>query len=173
VCWPLRGSRGTQYTQKNLKIYREKKKKSSLPASIPFSRAAPSWGTVVRDGVIARLPPSVNKSDFLALHERCMDSGLQARVSIRHQAGSQEITVSCRIIALSTDATAPVGGHRHRCRRRRAQTDATADTNAPRPNFTLDHPPSSREAPFPVAPSPPSVAATSMPAKRTRKATKL
>jgi hypothetical protein len=25
VCWPLRGSRGTQYAQKNLKIYREKK----------------------------------------------------------------------------------------------------------------------------------------------------
>jgi hypothetical protein len=35
-----------------------------------------------------------------------------------------------------------------------------------------DHPPSSREALSPVAPSPPSAAATSPPAKRTRKATK-
>jgi hypothetical protein len=25
VCWPLRGGRGTQYTQKTLKIYRKKK----------------------------------------------------------------------------------------------------------------------------------------------------
>jgi hypothetical protein len=31
VCWPLRGGRGTQYTQKTLKIYRKKKfSKSSM-----------------------------------------------------------------------------------------------------------------------------------------------
>ncbi len=32
---------------------------SLLTASVPFSCAAPSWARVVRDGAIARLPPSV------------------------------------------------------------------------------------------------------------------
>jgi hypothetical protein len=106
------------------------------------------------------------------LYERCVDSGLRARVTIRHQTGSQEITISCGIIALSTDAIDPVIGGRRRCRRRWAQTKATASTRAPQPDITLEHPPSPREAPFPVATSPPTAAATFPPAKRTSKATK-
>jgi hypothetical protein len=155
----------------------ENRPTSSLPARDPLSRAAPSWASVVRDGGVARLPPSVNRSDFLALYERCVDAKLQARISIRHQAGSQDITISCRIISSPTDAIAPAVGRRRRRRRRRAQTGATFATNAPRPDLMSDQPPSSRGAPSPVAPSsvvptPPSATAASPPAKRTRKATK-
>jgi hypothetical protein len=144
---------------------------SSLPARDPLSRAAPSWASVVRDGGIARLPPSVTRSDFLALYERCVEARLQARISIRHQAGSQDITISCRIISSSMDANAPADGRRRRRRRRRARTGTTFATNAPRPDLMSDQPPSP-VAPSPVVPSPPSASATSPPAKRTRKATK-
>jgi hypothetical protein len=83
---------------------------SLLPARDPFSCAARSWASVVRDGVVARLPPSVNRSDFLALYERCVHAGLRACISIWHQAGSQDITISCRIITLpQTPTLQPMG----------------------------------------------------------------
>jgi hypothetical protein len=117
---------------------------TSLPASVPFSNAAPFWASIVRDVVITRLPPAVNKSNFLALYVLCVDFGLQARVTIKYQTGSQEITIFFRIIASSTDATAPAGGRHHRCRRRCAQAHTTAGMNVPQPDFT-----SPREASFP------------------------
>ncbi len=69
----------------------ETQQQLSTPTAEPqLSCAAPSWASVVRDGVHARRPPqpsqlptalaseTVSKDDFVALYERCMHARLKA-----------------------------------------------------------------------------------------------
>jgi hypothetical protein len=68
-----------------------------LPGSRTVSNPAPTWASIVRDGARANTKPAVSRQDFLALYERCIDSGLRSRIVIRYQAGSHEISISCRL----------------------------------------------------------------------------
>ncbi len=51
----------------------------------PISNPEPSWASVVRDGARAT-HTAVSRQDFLALYERCPESGLRTRFILRHQA---------------------------------------------------------------------------------------
>ncbi len=86
---------------------------NSIPGSRPFSNTAPSWASVVRDGVRAK-HTAVSRQDFLALYELCSDSGLRTRLVLRHQAGGHKISISCRLSAPPSDAKAPTDFRRRR-----------------------------------------------------------
>jgi hypothetical protein len=139
-----------------------------LPGSRPIHTPAPSWASVVRDGARAN-HTAVSRQDFLTLYERCVVSSLQTRLILCHQAGSNEITISCRLNASPADVCAPPDV---RCRRRRRKRAPAASVNIPSPpsdngpsHPTMPSPPTTtpREAPSPAE-------AATPPAKRTRKA---
>ncbi len=122
------------------------------------SPCAPTWASVVRgDGACAVKPsspaqqPAVLAAEFTALYDRCLASGLKARVVLNYTAGCQTFTVSCSFpVPAETSAAA---GRRRRCHRRRrrhgrAATAAPADPARASPST----------APLPVV-------ATSRPAK--------
>lgn len=164
---------------------------ATLPAgSDPsLSSAAPSWARVVRDGASATsLPPLSPREDFFRLYELCVANGFSARVAIRSAAGTQEITLSCRLRAPATILTAQAAPRRRRRRRRRrnpivgdvtkqlsAATPAHAAQSVSEPSPPVpsrpelsppEHPPPASSIPrHSHIPSPP-------PAKRTRKAVK-
>ncbi len=135
---------------------------SPPPSSRPLLRLPPSWASIVQGDAHAAAPPAISRQDFLALYERCITSGLRSRIVFRHQAGSHEISISCRLSAPPTDAHASAAERRRRHRCKRAV--AAAGPTPPPPD--LAPPPSSHDPP----PSPAVVA--SPPAKRTRKATR-
>jgi hypothetical protein len=97
----------------------------------------------------------------------CVANGLTARVAIRSAAGNQEIILSCRLRALSTNTATPAARRRRRRHRRHRNTTMGDAANlvatampasiAPTPVTSPPH--------FSPIPSPP-------PAKRTRKAVK-
>jgi hypothetical protein len=143
---------------------------ASYTGSRPIHTPAPSWASIVRDGARAN-HTAVSRHDFLTLYERCIDSGLRTRLILRHQAGSNEISISCRLNAPPADVYAPPNVRRRRRRRKRAPAAAPAVSN---PSPPLDSGPSHKTAPSPQTTAPreaPSPAeAASPPAKRTRKA---
>jgi hypothetical protein len=71
--------------------------------------------------------PPVLAADFTALYDRCLASGLKARVVFSHAAGQQILTVSCSF-PVTAETSVATGRHRrrhrHRRRRGRAATDA-------------------------------------------------
>jgi hypothetical protein len=143
-----------------------------LPGNCTVSNPAPSWASIVRDGACANTSPAVSRLDFLALYERCIDSGLRTRIVIRHQDGSHEISISCRLSVPPVDAHAPAYVRRRRRRRKRAPVAAAASPSASQPaqgarTHSTPSPPASSP---PKEPSPATIA--SPPAKRTRKAAK-
>ncbi len=143
-----------------------------LPGNRTVSNPAPSWASIVRDGARANMNPAVSRQDFLALYERCIDSGLRTRIVFRHQDSSHEISISCRLCAPPVDAHAPANTRRRRRRRKRAPVAAAASSSARQPvqgapTHSMPSPPTSTlpEEPFPAT-------IASPPAKRTRKAAK-
>ncbi len=112
---------------------------------------------------------AVSRQDFLALYKGCVDSGLRTRLILRHQAGSNEITISCRLNAPTSDASAPSDVRRRRCLRNRAPA-AAATSLAPPPDLGIPLPtaPSSLTSTPQESPSPAETATP--PAKRTLKA---
>jgi hypothetical protein len=148
-----------------------------LPGNRAVSNPAPSWASIVRDGARANTSPAVSspavsRLDFLALYERCIDSGLRTRIVIRHQDGSHEISISCRLSAPPVDAHAPTYARRRRRRRNRAPIAAAASQSASQPAQGAR----AHSTPSPTASSPPKetspTTVASPPAKRTRKAAK-
>ncbi len=141
---------------------------ASYTGSRPIHTPAPSWASIVRDGARAN-HTAVSRHDFLTLYERCIDAGLRTRLILRHQAGSNEISISCRLNAPPADVYTPPNVRRRRRRRKRAPAAAVSNPSPP-----LDSGPSHKTAPSPQktapreAPSP--AEAASPPAKRTRKA---
>jgi hypothetical protein len=83
-----------------------------LPGSRSVSNTAPSWASIVRDGARANTKPAVSRQDFLALYELCIDSGLRTRIVFRHQDGSHEVSISCRLCAPPVDAHTPANARR-------------------------------------------------------------
>ncbi len=91
----------------------------SLPANPTLSTAAPLWASVARDGTCSGSLPALQREEFFRLYERCVASGLRARVEIRNCAGFQELTLSCRLQASPIANVAPRARRRRRRRRRR------------------------------------------------------
>jgi hypothetical protein len=120
---------------------------NTLPINRPTSNPAPSWASVVRDGACANLS-AVSRQDFLALYERCSDSGLRTRLILRHQAGGHEITISCRLSASPSDANT----HSDSRRRRRQRAPAAAAPNPAPPTTTSapSQPPSTPHETLPL-----------------------
>jgi hypothetical protein len=170
---------------------------TTLPAgSDPsLSSTAPSWARVVRDGASATSQPPLPQAalspreDFFRLYELCVANGFSARVAIRSAAGTQEITLSCRLRAPATILIAQVAPRRRRRRHRRRRNPTVGDVakqlsvatpahaappvsepSPPEPSWPEhsppEHPPPESSLPrhSPI-PSP-------LPAKRTRKAVK-
>jgi hypothetical protein len=115
--------------------------------------------------------------DFLALYSRCVSSRLKARINISNNAGLQEITLTCHLLA----AVATTRGRRcHRPRRCGQATNAALPSlpRAPSQPVPAVLPPSRPEPPPPESPlpelSPPEPPPTPSPppAKQTRKAAK-
>ncbi len=111
--------------------------------------------------------PTVTRGDFVALYERCVASGLKARVTICYTAGQHEVCITC---LLSPSPSATVGLTARRCcHRRRSHRDwdatravhdnrpskATADTACDPLQVNLAPSPS-REPPSSVNPTAPS-----------------
>ncbi len=148
-----------------------------LPGNCTVSNPAPSWASIVRNGARANTSPAVSnpavsRPDFLALYERCIDSGLRTRIVIRYQDSSHEISISCRLSAPPVGAHAPAYARRRRRRRKRAPVAAAASSSASQPAqgaraHSTPSPPTSTP---PKEPSPATI--SSPPAKRTRKAAK-
>jgi hypothetical protein len=151
------------------------------PSPPPTSRASPTWAGVVRGGVgtslgepaVSRPLPPVCAADFSALYDRCMQSGLKARVSFNHAAGLQTVTLTCILPDPSTPAATTVKRRRH-CRRRTRRDRAAAITAAcdnqsrPQPSSPGTAAPSCENAQAKTpSPLPPEVAPP--PAKRVRK----
>ncbi len=100
----------------------------------PYSSPrAPTWASVVR-GEGARAvkttspsqQPAVIAADFTTLYDRCLASGLKARVVFSHAAGRQTLTVSCSFPAPAETSVA-TGRCRRRHRRRRRRSKAATD----------------------------------------------
>jgi hypothetical protein len=115
----------------------------STPTAEPqLSWAAPSWASVVRDGVHSRRPPqpsqlptapaseTVSKEDFIALYKRCVHAVLKARVALRYAAGRHEVSLTCY---LPTSPSFPAPAVRRRCRCHRRRDQATTAATAPVP----------------------------------------
>jgi hypothetical protein len=134
-----------------------------LPGSHTVSNPAPTWASIVRDGARANTKPAVSRQDFLALYERCVDSGLRSRIIFHDQAGYHEISISCCLSTPPSEPHAPANVQRHR--RKRALAAATASPEPP-PVSGASCPTAS--SPPPDVPSPATI--TSLPAKQTRKA---
>ncbi len=87
------------------------------------SQGPPTWASVASGEACARVEKNtcpgsvVTAAEFSALYERCMASGLKARLVISHAAGCQAITVSCSLPVLAKTAAA-AGRRRYRRRRR-------------------------------------------------------
>ncbi len=139
----------------------------------------PSWADVVRNGTCLKpSPPVVTSSttDFVAFYDRCISSGLKARISLSNSSGVQEVTLTCHF--LSSLASAP--RHRRRCRpQRRGQAvcaAATTRTSSPPIISALSSTRPEHPSPIPTVPlpslhkSPPTPSPP--PAKWTRKAVK-
>jgi hypothetical protein len=87
----------------------------------PFSGVVgePAGASVVRGGLATcvgepacpRPPPSVSAADFSALYERCMESGLKARVAFNYVAGLQTVTVTCILPASPHQLLQPGGAN--------------------------------------------------------------
>jgi hypothetical protein len=106
---------------------------SSRPSTSPGS---PTWASMVRGEAREGLPTCpgsqpaiVTAADFSVLYQRCVASGLKARVNISHIAGCQVLTVLCTIPAPAMTETA--AGRRRRHRRRRRRHAATAVCEEP------------------------------------------
>ncbi len=137
---------------------------SPLPSSCPLPRLAPSWASIVQGGAHAAAPPAVSRQIFLALYGRCIASGLRSRIVFQHQAGSHEVSISCRLSAPPTDASASAVERLCRRRHKRAPTASATGPTLPPP----------KPAPPPPLHDPPSPAGiASLPAKWTRKAARL
>jgi hypothetical protein len=77
----------------------------SPPNGIPqLSCVAPTWANIVQDEACSRRPPqpppsatseSISNDDFVALYERCVHTGLKARVALRYAAGRHEVSLTC------------------------------------------------------------------------------
>jgi hypothetical protein len=88
----------------------------------PTSLVSPMWANMVRgdvcacvEGPVCPTPqPEVSSADFSALYERCLASGLMARVVFGQAAGLQVVTVTCSLPTTSTIAATA----KKRCRRR-------------------------------------------------------
>jgi hypothetical protein len=104
-----------------------------LPGRHTVSNPALSWASIVRDGARANIKSPILRQDFLALYERCIESGLRTRIVFRHQAGSHEISISCRLCAPPSDAEADAR-RRRRWRKRAPVTAAAARSWSIRPN---------------------------------------
>jgi hypothetical protein len=140
-----------------------------LPGNHTVTNPGSSWASVVRDGARAYHKPAVSRQDFLALYERCIDSGLRARIVFRHQAGSREVLISCRLCAPPPETCAPANASRRRRRRNCAPASAAAYTVQPTvPDAPLHTATTQPSPPPPEVTSPATIA--SPPAKRTRKA---
>jgi hypothetical protein len=82
----------------------------------------PTWASVARGDVYTRVeeatctgpPPAITAAEFSWLFERCMASGLKARLVTNHMAGCQTITVTCTLPVTAENATA--AGRRRRRR---------------------------------------------------------
>jgi hypothetical protein len=150
---------------------------------------SPSWADIVRNGMAANpLPPTApagtaastasTTADFLALYNRCVSSGLKARINISNNAGLQEITLTCQLSA----AVAITRGRRRRRTRRRGQANKAAAPSLPRarssqpvpavPSLTWPEPPPPEPPPPELSPPEPPPTPSPPPAKRTRKAAK-
>ncbi len=93
-------------------------------------QACSSWASIVRDGARVNTKLAVSRQDFLTLDERCIDSGLWTRLVFRHQDGSHEISIPCRLCAPPVDAHVPADARRRRPRRKRAPVAAAASPPA-------------------------------------------
>jgi hypothetical protein len=106
---------------------RDRQQYTTLPAGPDpsFSSAAPSWASIVRDGVSATSPlllPQAAlspKEDLFRLYELFIANGLTPRVAICSATGTLEITLSA--ISELYQPTSPLQSHRchrrqcHRC----------------------------------------------------------
>jgi hypothetical protein len=142
----------------------------TLPGSHPITTPAPTWASIVRDGALA-IHTAVSRQDFLALFERCVDSDLRTHLILRHQAGSNKITISCRLSAPTSDASAPPGVRR-RCRLRKRAPAAAGTSLAPPQDPGIPHPTTPSSPTSTPRESPPPAETASPPSKRTRKAAK-
>jgi hypothetical protein len=150
----------------------------TLPTPRPStSPGSPTWASVARGvaGVRAgepscpRQPPTVSAADFTELYDRCLASGLKARIIFNHAAGRQTLTVTCHLSspAVTTAATGK-SRRRHRRRRRRSRAAiAVPDCPAREAPTTLSAP--TAPSPTQTQPTPPSPDIVSPLAKRTRK----
>ncbi len=90
----------------------------------PNSPDSPTWASVAR-GKGARAvkqscpvqQPAVIAADFTVLFDRCLASGLKARLIFSHAAGHQVLTVTCNLPAPAVNLAA-AGKRRRRHRRR-------------------------------------------------------
>ncbi len=106
----------------------------------------------VGEPACSRSAPSVSAADFSALYERCMKSGLKARVAFDHAAGRQTVTVMCTLPASTTSAA--TAGKRRRCRRRHTRRGRAAADTAERDTHIRPQP-SSPTAAAPACDDPP------------------
>jgi hypothetical protein len=106
--------------------------------------------------------PAVSIADFSALYERCVASGLKARVVFGHVAGIQTITVTCNLPASSAAATTGAR-RRRRQRRRRVATTMGACTEGNSTDIVASATAATAGG---NAPTPPSPEAVSPPPKR-------
>jgi hypothetical protein len=85
-------------------------------AAVPFPSLHPPGPALWGDGARAK-QTAVSRQDFLALYERCADSGLCMHLTHCHQAGCHDITISCRLSAPPSEANAlsDVLHRRRRC----------------------------------------------------------
>jgi hypothetical protein len=87
------------------------------------SLGPPTWASVAKGDVLTCVEkttcpgPAVTAAEFSALYERCLASGLKARLVVSHAAGCQAIMVSCSIPVLAVTATAAGRRHHRRCHR--------------------------------------------------------
>jgi hypothetical protein len=138
------------------------------------SLGPPMWASVASGEACARMEKNtcpgsvVTAAEFAALYERCMVSGLKARLVISHAAGCQAITVSCSL-PVPAETAAAAGRRCHHRRRRRGRTATAAREPRAHPSSPVIVAPAGGNASSLAIPPPPSSPEIQPPpAKKTR-----
>jgi hypothetical protein len=98
------------------------------------SHNVPTWADIARGGNFTSTPqeaPAASTADAIALYKRYVSMGLQARISVKHNAGYEEICLSCRFPEPSAARQQHATRHRQRQQHQSISTVSTIPVAPP------------------------------------------
>jgi hypothetical protein len=134
-----------------------------FPPLLSPSRTSPTWASIAKGATCTqREVPTASPADIIAIYQRCVAAGIQARFSVKNISGYEEVCLLCRFPGTSA-ARPPTARRRQRQRRRNrgktvtrstsVQTEQIIAAQMPRLHRPASPPPSPK-TPSPTVPPP-------------------